>query len=80
MQTYNDVTDINLPLKAVLRWAITERTLSHHVLGERETREELKNQHIDVALFFPHFTAHKRCNFVIMCGTGDLEFIRICFL
>lgn len=52
MQTYNDVTDINLPLKALPHRAITESTPSHSVLWERENREKMKNKHIDVALFF----------------------------
>ena len=46
IQTYNDVTDINLPLKAVPHGAITERMLSHHILRERENWEKMKNQHI----------------------------------
>ena len=81
MQTYNDVTDINLPLKAAPHWTIMERTLLHSVLRESENREKMRNQHIDVALFFPpHFTARTGSGFVIICNMSDLEYIIIiCF-
>lgn len=77
MQTYNDVTDINLLLKVVPRRAITERTLSQNVLRESENREKMKHQHIDGALFSPHFIAHRCSGFVIMCNKSDLEYIII---
>lgn len=43
--------------------------------------EKLKNQHINVALFFflPHFTAHRCSVFVIICSKSNLEFIRIIY-
>lgn len=58
MQTYKDVTDINLPLKSAAHWAITERTLSHNVLREIENKEKMRNPHIDVALFFSTIFKH----------------------
>lgn len=78
MQTYNDVTDINLPLKVAPHWAIMELTLSRSVLRESENRKKMKNQHIDGALFFPIFTARRCSGFVIKCRQSGLEYIIIC--
>lgn len=73
MQTYNDVTDINLLLKAVPHWAIIELTLSENVLRESENREKMKHQHIDRALFFQHFAAHRCSGLVIMRRKSNLK-------
>lgn len=75
MQTYNDVTDINLPLKAALHRAITERSLSHHLLRVTENRENIKNQHIDTVLFLRPTLQHTGAMPLLLCASRPIYFM-----
>lgn len=67
MQTCNNVTDINLPLKAVPHLAITEGTLS-----SGKEREEGGNEDsvYRCRFVFLHFTAHRKETFAISKARG----------